>query len=276
MEKLREWGDRLLAILQEAAQSFAELVPSLLFAAIVVLVGWLVARVLRFATVRAVHRVDWLFSAGVGQAGGAHHALTRGIAAIVFWTVFLVSIAAALGSLEIPLIDDWTARLISYLPILLGGLLIILLSLFAGSLVRQIVEPAAESMGAGNSRFIGRFCQVAVVLTGAVIGTSVLGIDVTFVIQLTTVVVGVALAGVGFALALGIREHLANIVGVRYAQKHFSPGEFVKIGGYEGRIVRFADGYLFLEAAEGDVSIPGGHISREPITRIPDEPGSGR
>jgi hypothetical protein len=276
MEQLGEWGDRLLVTLEEAAQTFADTLPSLLLAVAVVFVGWLVARLFRLATVRAIYRIDWLLSASDEKSAGAHQALTKAIAAVVFWTVFLIAIAAALGNLEIEIIDDWTSRLLGYLPVLAGGLIIIFFSFLAGNLVRQVVEPAAESVGAGNSRFLGRFCQVAVVLTGAVIGTSVLGIDVTFVVQLTTVVVGVALAGFSFALALGIREHLANVVGVRYAQKHFSPGELVKIGAHEGRIIRFADGYLFLEAAQGDISIPGSHATRESITRLADGPASGR
>jgi len=250
-------------------------IPSLLVAAAVIIVGWLVARLLRLAAVRSIERIDWLLTFGRiqrrGEKTASSPAFKRAVGSIVFWAVLLSFVAAALRSLDLEVIDDWTASLLNYLPILIGGLFIVLFAIAAGSVVRQIIEPAAESFGAVNSQFAGRLSQIAIVATGVVIGTGVLGIDVSFVIQLTTVIVGVALGGVVLALALGTREHLANLVGIRYVRKHYRTGEYIRVGEHSGRIIEIADGCVFLDTPTGDVSIPGSYFAREPFVKLDDE-----
>ena len=68
--------------------------------------------------------------------------------------------------------------------------------------------------------------------------------------------------------ALGTRQHLANLIGAHYARKHYAPGDFVKVGGFEGRIVEIADGCVFIETDVGDVSVPGQHFSAETFVKI--------
>jgi Mg/Co/Ni transporter MgtE len=68
--------------------------------------------------------------------------------------------------------------------------------------------------------------------------------------------------------ALGTRQHLANLIGAHYARKHYAPGDFVKIGAFEGRIVEIVDGCVFLETEAGDVSVPAHNFSAEAFVKI--------
>ena len=74
--------------------------------------------------------------------------------------------------------------------------------------------------------------------------------------------------GIALVFALGTRQHLANLIGAHYARKHYAPGDFVRIGAIEGRIVQIADGCVFIETDVGDVSVPGQHFSAEPFVKI--------
>jgi hypothetical protein len=101
-----------------------------------------------------------------------------------------------------------------------------------------------------------------------VIGIDQLGVNVNFLIQLSTVTAAAVFGGIALVFALGTRQHLANLIGTHYARKHYAPGDYVKIGGFEGRVVEIADGCVFIETDVGDVSIPGQHFSAEPFVKI--------
>jgi hypothetical protein len=272
MEQLKIWGNELISATQEALENLIAFLPMALLAMALIIVGWLLARALRNLAAKAIERFDWSFrgdTAGPSEKNRASRKLlARAVSALVFWTVILSFVATALKSLGWPVIESWTEGLLAYLPVLVAGIAIILLGFVGGSLVREIVEPAASSFGLAYSGAIGRLSQVAIITTGIVIGTGQLGVDVTFIVQLATVIVGTALAGLALALALGVRRHLSNLVGIRYARKHFHTGEQLCIGEYRGRVIDMSDGWLFLETEEGDVSIPGRYFTREPSVKL--------
>jgi Mechanosensitive ion channel, conserved TM helix len=272
MDQLRTWGEQLLAALGETVQTLIAYLPTVLIAAGLLILGWLLARFSRSVTVRTIGSLDWLFSRMTARSTETARvfrvAATQTVAAIVFWVVLLVFATAALRTLGGPWLEGWTQNLISYLPRLVGGIMIMLLGFVGGALLRHLVEHAAAGVGIAQSTLFGRLTQIVVVVSGLIIGVGELGVDVTFPTHLLTVTVGAALGGIALVMALGTRQHLANLVGTRYLRKYYSIGDHVRVGVHRGRILEIADGCIFLETDEGDVSIPGRYFTREPFLKI--------
>lgn len=272
MEQTSTWGARLSASLQSLLQDLIAYLPVVLLAAGLILAGWLVARFLRSITSRLVLRLDWLFRESQGAPDHddeqVQRIAARAISAVVFWTVMLSFITAAIRSLGWSAAEEWTESLVDYAPVLVGGVAIIVFGFIGGTLVRQILESTADGAGLAYSNVLGRLSQAAVVLTGLMVGTTHLGIDVTFLVGMTSVLVGTISAGIALTLALGTRKHLSNLIGIRYLQKHFQVGERIQVGEYRGQITEMTDGYLFLETDAGDVSIPGEIFSTEATVKL--------
>lgn len=277
MEQLRAWSAQLAASLQEAMQTLIAYLPAIVLAVVLVVLGWVVARILRKVTVTIVERLEWLFELATSKSPADAKVLTQraadAVAAVVFWSVMLSFVAAALRSLGWPAVEAWTEAFLAYLPEVVAAALIVLAGFIGGTLARHIIEPAAASVGVAFSGVLGRMSQAGIIVTALIIGMGHIGIDVSFLIQLTTVLVGAMLAGLALALSLGTRAHLSNLVGMRYARKHYRVGERVRIGQLEGRIVSIVDGYLFLETNEGDVSVPGSYFSKEPFVKLNEAAG---
>ena len=275
MQQILGWLEQLLASLETAFETAIAYLPNVLVAFAVLFIGWLAARLARFVGVKAIERGEQLLrqvrvappvEPGVTRAGFAML-----VGEVVYWIVLVSFLAGALQSLELAVVDRWTRAFLDYLPAFVGGMLIILVGLVGGGLLRHVVTPAAASIGVANSELIGRLCQASVVVIAVVIGTSELGIDVSFVVQLATVGLGAVLAGLALAFALGTREHIANLVGVRYIRKRYRIGDRLQAGEFEGRILDISDGCVFLETADGDVSIPGRRFTCHPFIKLADE-----
>jgi hypothetical protein len=271
MERLEAWGTQLIEVFRETLAGLVTYLPVLLTAAVVLLIGWLLAYLLRTAVRRAIESMDWLFARLMPRSAARPETLTRAtsraISTVVFWIVLLIFAASALRILGGSLFERWTENLLAYLPSVIGGVIIVV-GFIGGTLARHVLEQASIGLGVGQSSLFGRLAQAVIVVSCVVIGIDQLGVNVNFLIQLATVTAAAVFGGIALVFALGTRAHLANIIGAHYARKHYAPGDFIKVGAYEGRIVEIADGCVFIETAQGDVSVPGHHFSAEPFVKV--------
>lgn len=265
-------GEALKRASSDILERTAAALPSLLGALLLLVLGWLIARILRALTMRAVLVVETL-AARIGPGAGAEPLRMRRaslvIGEIVFWAAMLVFVTAATHVLELTTFTDWLARLVGYLPTLAAGVLIVVagyvLSRFLGNLVRATspgVDPAQRAL-------LARAVQVTV-LTGAVlVGADQIGIRVTFLAIFAAALGGVVAGGVALAVGLGSRAYIANLIGAHYLRQAFAVGQTIRAGGHEGRILDINATGLVLETSEGRVTLPGRVYNDEPILVLP-------
>jgi small-conductance mechanosensitive channel len=272
MEQLQVWGAQLLAVLRDTVSGLMTYLPVALTAASVLLIGWLLARLIRALVRRALQSMDWLYGRLLMRSAERSQALSRAtsraVSSVVFWIVLLIFAATALRILGGSLFERWTENLLSYLPSAIGGVIIIVVSLIGGSLARHILEQASVGIGIGQSSLLGRLAQAVIVISGVVIGVDQFGVNVSFLIQLSTVTAAALFGGIALVFALGTRAHLANLISAHYARKHYEPGDYIRVGGFEGRIVEITDGCVFLETEQGDVSVPAHLFSEDPFVKL--------
>ncbi|MFO7570246.1 MAG: mechanosensitive ion channel [Smithellaceae bacterium] len=119
-------------------------IPTLLGALVILVVGWLVAVIVR-AGIRKGLRVVRL-NARFAQLTGQTVNLEKGIAVAVFWILMLVIVTAILNSLDLALVSAPFAamltNLLAYMPRLLAALVLALVAWLLASIVRKIVTRA--------------------------------------------------------------------------------------------------------------------------------------
>jgi len=272
MNRLEDWWTQLVAVFRDTLADAVTYVPVVLTAVLVMLLGWLAALLVRSLVRRALQSMDWVFGRFLARSSGRSEVLTRAtsqaVATVAFWIVLLVFAASSLRILGGTLFERWTESLLGYLPSAIGGIIIIVLGFTGGTLARNVLEQASLGLGVGQSSFLGRLAQAVLVLAGIVIGIDQLGVNVNFLIQLTTVTAAAVFGGIALVFALGTRQHLANLIGAHYARKHYAPGDYVKIGTFEGRLLEISDGCVFIETEQGDVSVPGEHFSQHAFVKL--------
>ena len=74
--------------------------------------------------------------------------------------------------------------------------------------------------------------------------------------------------GIALVFALGTRQHLANLIGAHYVRKHYAPGDYVRVGAFEGPDRRDHRRLRVPRDRAGDVSVPAHHFSHEPFVKL--------
>ena len=118
------------------------------------------------------------------------------------------------------------------------------------------IDRASRSINIDQSESLGRVVQVILVSTAVMVAVQQLGLDVSFLTTLLMVVIGVLLAGIAMAFALGARTFFANLVGAHALRQHCRPGEYLQIGAVSGVIAEISQTVVFLDSQQGRISIP--------------------
>jgi hypothetical protein len=225
-------------------------------AALTLLVGLLVALLMGALARRVVERLGrMLHGRGeVDEVVGRRTAVVVSRAVVVI--VLLVFVMATTELLGLPVITAWLSGVASYLPRLLVAVLVVTVGLVAGRLLRRGVARAAASSGMASADRIGRVAQAGIVLASLLVAVEQLGVHVTFVTTLLSIVVAALVGGAALAFGLGGRLIVANILAGHYVRKMYGVGQMVRIGGVEGQIVRMLPTSVILHTGDEEVAVP--------------------
>ncbi len=183
--------------------------PRLGVALVLALAGWLVAKALRFATVKALRALNFHVlteRAGVDaflQQGGTERDTTDLVGWLVYGLVLLGALIVAFNGLGLTQVTELLGRVLLFLPKVLVALLVLVFGLYFARFVGQSVLAWCRSMGIGDAEVLSRIAQYAIVTFVLLIAIDHVDIggglvQQTFLILLTGIVLALALAfGIG-------------------------------------------------------------------------------
>ena len=260
MEKMFDWSAPIVAAATRMFQNFLEYLPQLAGAVATLVIGWIIARLLRGLTVKILGGFDRFSNFfGIGKfvaTGSANEATARTIGNVVFWVVILFFLTSATNLLGLTMFSGWLDRLVAHLPNILSGGLIIFAGIVFGNLANDAAQTAAQNMPPRPRVLLGRSAQVFTLATMVVIGVDQIGIDITLLITVMAVAIGAMLGGLAIAFSLGSRTFVSNLIGARYLSKDYRAGERIRIGETEGVILEISTVSVVLDTEEGRVTVP--------------------
>jgi small-conductance mechanosensitive channel len=271
---VNELRDSLSTFSQQLLADIVEHTPAVLGALLLLLVGWVVARLLRALSVRGLKLLDNLLARFTTRPAPAVKRSLHIFADLIFWIVLLLFISAATQVLGLSLFSQWLTRLVEYLPSLAVGLLIIAAGILLSRFAAELVRSASSRMAAPQREALAQLAQGATLVTALLVGADQIGIHITWVAVLAVIVLASLLGGVMLAASLGARGYVENLIGARHLRDAYQVGDCVRVAGHEGRIVDISNTSLLLETHEGRLSLPGRVFNDEAVLLLTRPPGS--
>jgi small-conductance mechanosensitive channel len=246
--------------------------------AFLLLIGWVVARLLRALAVKAAVVVDRLLTRltrtpGSTPPGKLPASSARVLGSLVFWLVLLFFVTAATQVLGLDAFTAWLAGVVNYVPTLFSGALIIGAGFLLGRLACDLVVATSSVSGARQRELLGRTVQAIILVTALLVGADQIGIKVTFLVIVAAVAGGTVAISVALALSLGASNYVGNLIGGHYFRHSFAVGQTVRVAGHEGCILDLTPVSVVLETEEGRVTLPAKVFGEEAIVlRIGERP----
>lgn len=272
------WNDWLVSVrtaFDELASSFSTFLPRIATALLLLLLGWLVARLSSALARQLLRRFSQLVSrrAGVDIDRGQQVGLQL-LSTIVFWVVFLFFVAASTEQLGFAAVSEAVAQLARYLPLALGSVLILLASAIAAGYAESAV--VAASADGGHAELLGRVTKLTILAVGGVLALEQMGIESAVLVALVSIVAAAALGSAAAAFALGARSTVENILSAHYLQRSYRPGQSIQVGEFSGRIVDISAGGVTLDSDQGQVLVPAKTFGASISVRLPERSSDGK
>jgi hypothetical protein len=242
-------------------QRIVAYLPTIAVALLLILIGWLAARLARAVAARASAAiVDRLAKREIVNRGLGGGELRSRIPVLVretaFWAVLLLFLAAAIEQLQIPAISSPLSALAFYAPKLLLGLLIAILGFALGNIANYWVSTTLAPVGVAQAQMLGRLAQFGVLAVAFVMAADQAGIESTILILALGIVLTVTLGGIALAFAIGCAPIVGNLVASHYAAKQLTTGQTAQLDDHSGVVAEITSAFVVLQTERGEVLIP--------------------
>ncbi|HQV74787.1 MAG TPA: mechanosensitive ion channel [Flavobacteriales bacterium] len=261
--------DRLAASFNIYLSGIIDSLPTLVAGLIVLIVGWLLAKLVRTIVRRALAgKLDSIVQStgmnGLFRKLGIH-SVGRFTASVFYGAVLVVFVMAAADIMGMERLQAGVAAFIAYLPTLLTALTIFVAGLWAGEKVTSTITALTETMGLNGGRSMARVLGGLVVLFISITALNVAGVDTELITSNLQIILAGVLLAFGLAYAYASRDILTNILSSFYGKERFKPGMRIRIGEDEGVIERIDSISLTLRTQDREVLIPTSRLITERI-----------
>lgn len=256
--------------------------PMLGAALLLLLFGWLAARLAQFAIGGILKRLglDRLGEKAGGarllQDLGMDASVSRLLARLVYWLVLLVFVLAAAESLGLQGMSATLQSVVDYLPKVLAAMLIMLLGSLIARLVGNTLGAMADRSGIRGGLALGQVSRYIILVFVVVLALEQLGVQTALLVSFATVLVTALLLALALAFGWGSRELARCIMAGFHLREVFLVGQVLQVRGHRGRLTAIGPIKAMLDTEIGLVSLPNYVFTEEEVVVLPDQGSSDR
>ncbi len=211
-ELLSSISDASLAALNDSLVNTAKILPNLIAAIVIFIIGVVIAVVVRNALVRILQLIgfeDLLSRTVIPEAlksVGQGVTTSSLIGELVRWFIILVFLIPAVDRLGLGAVNQVLTQILLYIPNVVVAVIIIAVGAVFAKIARDLVTATAAGLGTQAAGVVGQIARWAIIIFSALAALNQLGVATDLIkILFTGLVAMLAIAG-GLAFGLGGKE----------------------------------------------------------------------
>ena len=184
-------------------------VSSLCAIILILLVGWIIARIIKNVVVRLldVLQLDsFVEKVGVDKIlakGGIKYSISELVGVLSYWIIILIALVIAISAVNL---NGQAAELLNtivlYIPRVISAIFILVVGIFFASFVNAGVQTAAANIGVEQAGLLARLSQFIIIIFTIDIALKQLMIDIGAIENAVLIIL--SSLGLAFALAFGL------------------------------------------------------------------------
>jgi len=202
------WQVVLLEPAKVVLSQVGQFLVNVLLVIVILIIGWIISKAIKALVVRVLKTVkldtisDKIELKELLEKGGIKYALSDLIGVVCYWLALLVTFVVAINAVGLTIAADLLNRIVLYIPNIIAAIFILILGMFVATVLKNIVQTAANNAGLSQVKLLGRMVEIAAIVFAVAIALEQLNIGAK-VIELMISIVLVSL-GLGLALAFGL------------------------------------------------------------------------
>lgn len=238
-------------------------IPGFLSVLAILIVGWIIARILRKIVITLLDRVGLdptLDKAGIAKIikdSGTKLTASEILGAIVYWVIMIAVFIGITNYLGLTAVSAALNSLLAYVPNILAALIIVVVAFILGNSLAAMIKGAARQAEIARPDLLGNIAKWVIVGLAIIIALDQLNIDTSILKLALTYLVGASAVALALAFGLGSSSVAQNITPVLFIRERFKVGDRITLAEHSGEIKQISLTYVTIATADqGTVDIP--------------------
>ncbi len=212
---MSSWQVVLLEPARTVLAQIGQFLVNILLVIIILIIGWVIAKVIKTVVTKGLRAIkldelsDRIELETLLEKGGIGYSLSELIGLICYWLAILVTFMVAINAVGLTIAADLLNKIVLYIPNVIAAVFILILGMFAATILKNLVVTAANNAGLSQGKLLGKAAEVIVIAFAIFVGLEQLRIG----IQITQLTISIVLGSVGFGLALAFGLGCKDLAG---------------------------------------------------------------
>lgn len=212
---MSNWQIVLLEPIKQILARIGSFLANVLLVLIILIIGWIIAKIIKaivtkvLAAIKIDELSDKIELKKLLEKGGISLVLSELIGTICYWLVLLITFMVAINAIGLTIAADLLNKVILYIPNVIAAIFILVIGMFVATLLRNIIDVAANNAGIAQSKFLSNVVGVIITAFAIFVAMEQLGIG----IHITELSLSIILGSVGLAVALAFGFGCQHIAG---------------------------------------------------------------
>ena len=269
MNQLEQWRQISIESLTTLGEQIMRILPGILAAVLLLLVGWLLAKIVSRVISRLfrllhfdrladrINELKWM------QKSEYKIVPSKIIGKFVYWVILLLFIITATDTLGWSAVSQSFNQLITYLPQLFGAILIFVVGFYLSNLIRDFIKTTLRSFEVASASALGETAFYVIMVIVAITALEQAGVKTSLLTSNITLIIGSFLLAFAVAFAISSRDVFKNILSSYYGKSNFHVGQYIKYNKMQGEIIRIDRMHVTIKDGKTSHVIPTARLITE-------------
>ncbi|MEM6965207.1 MAG: mechanosensitive ion channel domain-containing protein [Bacteroidota bacterium] len=247
---------------QDLIADFVAVIPNVVGAIVVFIVGYLLAKIIGSAVRKALKVIgvdklgDKLNAIDIVQDNNVEIIPSTIFSKFFYYVILLFVTVLATDVLKVQAVSDLMGDLVAYMPNVLVALILLGIGLLVADAIKGVVQSACESFNIPSAKLIGNVTFFLILIVVLVSALSQLGIETNFMIMVITIILGGIVLAFSLGYGLASRGTMANFLASRQNDDKFKIGDTISIDDTKGVIIDIDNSTVTLQTKNSRIIIP--------------------
>lgn len=262
MEKITAWNEGVMSSLTAMTEEVAKVIPNLLGALAIIVVGWLltklivgiVRKALKFA--KADKLDDRLNDIEIVEGKKLNFDIIKITTKFVKWVMYIMILVIVTDILNLTMVSAEIQNFLGYLPKLFSALIIFTVGLLLANSLKKAIKSFFESMDLSGSKIVSQTVFFLLLLFVSITALNQAGVDTAIITSNVTMIMAAFLLAFVLAFGLGAQKVVADLLKTFYARKTYEIGQKITFGDITGEVVSIDHVTVTLKTKDGKLIVP--------------------
>lgn len=262
MEKINAWNESIAHSLKAMTAEVAEVIPNILAAIAVIIIGWLLTKLIISIVKKALKLAkadkldDKINEIELFENKKLNFNVIKITTKFVKWIMYIMILIVVTDILNLTIVSEEIKNFLGYLPKLFSALIIFTVGLLLANFVKKGIKSFFDSMDLSGAKLVSQIVFLLLLIFISVTALNQAGVDTAIITSNITLILAGFLLAFALAFGFGAQKVVADLLKTFYARKTYEIGQKIEFGTINGEVESINHVTVTLKTKQGKLIVP--------------------